>query len=195
MATTRPCKRLCKRAPLSHSNPRVARIPRPSYSDASHCGRGSAQSGIRLSEGVDQAKPVRNGKSYSADLGIPQLGFPLAPSAVSLASSRLAWRFVLPVTCPELLQKRPHNMIGRSQARPLLSMVAAGVAFTLGAAPAMPRPPQYRQAAPIPASEVKLAAFVFAGLVAFGVMLAWLWNRSNARQASSVDKIRRDNAS
>jgi hypothetical protein len=60
--------------------------------------------------------------------------------------------------------------------------MAAGVAFMLGAAPGIARPPQYRPVAPVPAGEIELAVFVFAGLMAFGVILAWLWSRWNARQ-------------
>jgi hypothetical protein len=34
----------------------------------------------------------------------------------------------------------------------------------------------------MPPSEIALAALAFAGLMAFGVILAWLWNRWNARE-------------
>jgi len=59
--------------------------------------------------------------------------------------------------------------------------MTAGVAFTLGAVPGI-RPPQFRQPAPVPADQIKIAAFAFAGLLAFGIILAWLWNRWNARR-------------
>jgi hypothetical protein len=88
---------------------------------------------------------------------------------------------------------RPPNMIGRPRARCPLCTVAARVAFTLGAAPVVRRPPQYRPAAPIPADQIVVAAFAFAGLLAFGVILAWMWNRWNAREPHSAAEIRRDN--
>jgi hypothetical protein len=54
--------------------------------------------------------------------------------------------------------------------------------LAVGAIPGMTRPPiPYRQGTPIPPSELGLALVGFAALVAFGAMLAWLWNRSNAR--------------
>jgi hypothetical protein len=83
-------------------------------------------------------------------------------------------------------------MIRRSRASRPLCTVAAGAAFALGAAPGLRGPPQYRPAAPIPADQIVVAAFAFAGLLAFGFILAWLWNRWNARGAHSVEKIRRD---
>ena len=80
----------------------------------------------------------------------------------------------------EILQKRSPYVVERSQAIRPLYTVAAGVAFTLRAAVGISRPPpQYRRAAPMPASEIALAVFVFAGLVAFGAILAWLYNRWN----------------
>jgi hypothetical protein len=39
----------------------------------------------------------------------------------------------------------------------------------------------------MPASQIALAAFGFAILLAFGVMLAWLYHRWNARQANSAE--------
>jgi hypothetical protein len=115
-----------------------------------------------------------------------------ATSALNAASSRrhpfypsLVWRF---------LHIRLPNMFGRSQARCPLCAVAAGVAFMLRAAPGISRPPpQLRQAAPIPPVQIKIAAFAFVGLLAFGAILAWLWNRWNAREPYSAGKIRRDN--
>jgi len=73
-----------------------------------------------------------------------------------------------------------------------LYTVTAGVALALGSAPGFGRPAQYRHVAPMPPGEIALAAFAFAGLVAFGVILAWLWNRWNAREPHSADEIRRD---
>jgi hypothetical protein len=80
--------------------------------------------------------------------------------------------------------------MGRSQATCPLWAVAAGVALTPRAAVGISRPPpQYRHAAPMPAGEIALAAVAFAGLLAFGFMLAWLWNRWNAREPQAVEKI------
>jgi hypothetical protein len=100
---------------------------------------------------------------------------------------------------PSLVQRFCRNrspiMIGRSQARSPLCTVA-GVAFTLRAAAGISRPPpQLRQAAPIPAVQIKIAAFASVGLLAFGAILAWLWNRWNAREPRSAGKMRRDNPS
>src|SRR5262249_6793415 len=92
-----------------------------------------------------------------------------------------------------ILSILPSNMTGASQPRCPLCTVAAGVAFTLRAAAGISRPPpEYRQGAPIPASQIKLAAFAFAGLPAFGIILAWLWHRSNVRVPHSWGTIRRD---
>jgi len=79
------------------------------------------------------------------------------------------------------LQIRSPNAIGPSQAMCRLYTVTAGVALALGSAPGFGRPAQYRHVTPIPASEIGIAAVASAGLVAFGVILAWLWNRWNAR--------------
>ena len=79
------------------------------------------------------------------------------------------------------MQIRSPSMIERSQAMCPFYTVAAGVGFAVGFAPGFGRPAQYRHVTPIPASEIGIAAVASAGLVAFGVILAWLWNRWNAR--------------
>lgn len=84
-------------------------------------------------------------------------------------------------------QTLPPNMIGRSRARCPLCTMEAMVAFRLSASPVVRTPPQYRPGAPVPADQIVVAAFAFAGLLAFGIILAWLWNRWNAREPHSVE--------
>jgi hypothetical protein len=66
--------------------------------------------------------------------------------------------------------------------RGLLNANTAGSPFAIAAIPGLVRPPiPYSHATPIPASELGLALLGFAALLAFGAILAWAWNRSNAR--------------
>jgi hypothetical protein len=90
----------------------------------------------------------------------------------------LPWCFVveLLLTIPSKLPTSRRPSAVRRRLDTAASMLAPA------AIPGLTRPPiPYRQGRPIPASELGLALLGFAALLAFGAMLAWLWNRSNAR--------------
>ena len=52
-----------------------------------------------------------------------------------------------------------------------------GELFSLAAVPGIVRPPNYRTAPPIPASEIALALIAVAVLMAFGAIIAIVCNR------------------
>lgn len=60
-----------------------------------------------------------------------------------------------------------------------------GFAFIFAAIPGIARPPQFRRSAPVPASEIELAAFGFFALLIFGILLAVIWHHFNARRSKA----------
>jgi hypothetical protein len=59
--------------------------------------------------------------------------------------------------------------------------VAAMSGFSIAAIVGIARRPQLGQAAPVATSEIVLAALGIALLMIFGIILALIWNRLNAR--------------
>jgi len=53
--------------------------------------------------------------------------------------------------------------------------------FSVAAMPGITRPPNYRTAPPIPASEIIVALIAVAALVGLGIAVALLWSRIEAR--------------
>jgi len=91
-----------------------------------------------------------------------------------------------------LVSERPHDLNGTISigqlrlARTIRCCAAAGFVFTLAAVPGIAKSPQFRQTAPVPASEIELAVLGCAVLVGFGVILGLIWNRMNARRTNSA---------
>jgi hypothetical protein len=107
--------------------------------------------------------------------------------------------------CPRRKPSQRTRELGRGHPRCLVNIVphvASGKLYTrntlwsidtesrsggrfcvlLGAVPGIVRPSHYRQTAPISASEIELVVLGVAVLVTFGLSLALVWNRLNAKQ-------------
>jgi hypothetical protein len=61
-----------------------------------------------------------------------------------------------------------------------------GSVFMFAAIPGIARAPQFRRSAPVPTSEIELAAFGFFALLIFGIVLAVIWNHFNERRPKVI---------